>query len=142
MISASAYDESLAGGPSQRSHHRDISRLVYSRVHGWIDCRIVPYPIRSLLDNTSFTLFDDLNYRLDYHLNYQGCRRIVGSYNGLILLAGDSVKFISNVDRSIGYWLCVWNPAIRKTSSKTVGIFARLVIPQLAYSTSHLVVII
>lgn len=54
------------------------------------DCRVVRYPIRSLLHNPSFTLFDDPYY----HVNNKGCDRIIGSCNGLILLAG--IGYLTN----------------------------------------------
>ncbi|XP_050915873.1 F-box/kelch-repeat protein At3g23880 [Lathyrus oleraceus] len=77
------------------------------------DRSIVPYPIRRLLDNPLFMLFDDLNY----HLNYKGCDYIVGSCNGLILLAGEHFNcYFRNQDRSRSYWLSVWNPATRSIS--------------------------
>ncbi|XP_058755920.1 F-box/kelch-repeat protein At3g23880-like [Vicia villosa] len=81
------------------------------------DCSVVPYPIRSLLDNPTFTLFDDPYY----HLKNKGCDRIVGSCNGLILLAGTG--YLTNFNhisksKNIDNWFRVWNPATMTTSKK------------------------
>ncbi|XP_058741972.1 F-box/kelch-repeat protein At3g23880-like [Vicia villosa] len=78
---------------------------------------VVPYPIRSLLDNPSFTLFDDPYY----HVRDKGCSDIVGSCNGLILLAGCFLDSW-NGNQDDNYWLRVWNPATR-TTSQTFGYF-------------------
>ncbi|XP_058739932.1 F-box/kelch-repeat protein At3g23880-like [Vicia villosa] len=78
---------------------------------------VVPYPIRSLLDNPSFTLFDDPYY----HVRDKGCSNIVGSCNGLILLAGCCLDSWGG-NRHDSYWLRVWNPATR-TTSQTFGYF-------------------
>ncbi|CAI8613205.1 unnamed protein product [Vicia faba] len=104
--------------PFVKCHDLDISGR--SCFYIWLDCTIVQYPIRRLLDNPSFTLFDGLNY----FLNQKGCSYIVGSCNGLILLAGDFINFRCNIEyhRTIDYWLCVWNPATRKIS-KNFGHF-------------------
>ncbi|XP_058741981.1 F-box/kelch-repeat protein At3g23880-like [Vicia villosa] len=90
-----------------------------SYVHGDSDRSVVPYPIRSLLDNPSITLFEDPYYLM----NDKGCSNRVGSCNGLILLVGESINDIVNIKDNIEYltvdkWLRVWNPATRTISKK------------------------
>lgn len=100
-----------------KCHEAEISE---SAIYSWLDCNLVPYPIPRLLDNSSLTLFDGVNY----YLNNKGCRRIIGSCNGLILLTGDFINHKGNVGeyRPIDYWFCVWNPATRRVS-KNFGHF-------------------
>ncbi|XP_058741977.1 F-box/kelch-repeat protein At3g23880-like [Vicia villosa] len=74
---------------------------------------VVPYLSRSLLDNSSFTLFDQPYC----YVKNKGCSNVVGSCNGLILLAGDSFTGLQR-----DYWFRLWNPAT-KTTSKIFGKF-------------------
>ncbi|XP_058741888.1 F-box/kelch-repeat protein At3g23880-like [Vicia villosa] len=79
------------------------------------DRRIVPYPICRLLDNPSYTIFDDYHHRL----KYSRCEGIVGSCNGLILFSVILSDYDSNIKSyRRSYWLYVWNPATRKTSER------------------------
>ena len=77
------------------------------------DYSIVPYPICHLLHKPSFTLYVDPYYCL----KDKGCSCLVGSYNGLICLAG-----VSLTDAYQDYWLRLWNPATR-TISEELGYF-------------------
>ncbi|XP_004492791.1 F-box/kelch-repeat protein At3g23880-like [Cicer arietinum] len=74
--------------------------------HGY---SVVPYSISRLIENPSFTHFEDPYY----HLNDKGCSTMVGTCNGLILLADDS-----DAGRSHEYLFSLWNPATRTTSPK------------------------
>ncbi|CAJ2662670.1 unnamed protein product [Trifolium pratense] len=85
----------------------DGSDAEYDRDRG-----IIPYSIRSLFENPSFTISVDPFYLMEN----KGCSRIVGSCNGLICLAGDSY------DEYQKYWLRLWNPATR-IISPTFGYF-------------------
>jgi len=90
------------------------------------DYNLVPYPISCLLDNPSFTLLlDDPYYHVTYyHVDNDICSRIIGSCNGLICLAETSVthnRYQENWRRE--YWLRVWNPSIRTTTSEKFGYF-------------------
>jgi len=67
---------------------------------------VVRYPIDRIFENLSFTCFHDSQ---SHHLNIKEFRKgsfIVGSCNGLILLA----------DADLKHWLRVWNPATRTVS--------------------------
>ncbi|XP_058741968.1 F-box/kelch-repeat protein At3g23880-like [Vicia villosa] len=77
------------------------------------DYSVVPYPICSLLNTTSFTVMEDPYY----YVKNKGCSNVVGSCNGLILLAGHS---FTRPDRES--WFRLWNPAT-KTISKKFGYF-------------------
>jgi F-box interacting protein len=73
------------------------------------DFSVVPYSLRRLIENPSFTLSIDPYYRL----SDKECFGIVGTCNGLILL-----KDISSTNAYIEYWLRLWNPTTRTISQK------------------------
>ncbi|MCH94468.1 F-box protein, partial [Trifolium medium] len=73
------------------------------------DYSVVPYSLRRLIENPSFTLSVDPYYRL----SDKKCFGIVGTCNGLILLID-----ISSTDAYIEYWLRLWNPTTKTTSQK------------------------
>ncbi|XP_050914403.1 F-box/kelch-repeat protein At3g23880 [Lathyrus oleraceus] len=73
------------------------------------DYGVIPYSIRSLLDNPSFTLSIDSFYLVQH----KGCSNIVGSCNGLICLVGRSLT-----RDYCQYSFRLWNPATRTTSPK------------------------
>ncbi|XP_058741893.1 F-box/kelch-repeat protein At3g23880-like [Vicia villosa] len=104
-------DDSFVKLHLRRSQTRNqCLTLVTSHVK---DRCVVPYPISRLLDNPSFTLFNEPHHRLKYNI----CERIVGSCNGLILFSDKLSDFDSNIECWIRtYWLTVWNPATRKAS--------------------------
>ncbi|XP_050912078.1 F-box/kelch-repeat protein At3g23880 [Lathyrus oleraceus] len=70
---------------------------------------VIPYSIRSLLENPSFALSIDSFYLVQD----KGCSDIVGSCNGLICLIGES-----NIREYKEYWFRLWNPSTRTTSPK------------------------
>ncbi|MCI28216.1 F-box protein, partial [Trifolium medium] len=84
-----------------------------------VDYSIIPYSIRSFLDNPSFTLFAD-NHPL---FDAKDCNEIVGC-NGLICLTGYSLFLAMSTtgNYKYEYWLRIWNPATREISEK-IGCF-------------------
>ncbi|XP_058741963.1 F-box/kelch-repeat protein At3g23880-like [Vicia villosa] len=77
---------------------------------------VFPYPTRSLLDNSSITLFDDPYYDVEN----KECSNVFASCNGLFLLA--SVIFTGPHKK---YSFQLWNPAT-KTISKKFGYFCAI----------------
>jgi F-box interacting protein len=77
--------------------------------------RVIPFPVRNLLDNPSISLDEDPHYLIVGDIDNEGSNvhRIVGSCNGLICL------LIFTYSR--GYrdaWLQFWNPSTRTRSEK------------------------
>ncbi|CAK8542447.1 unnamed protein product [Lathyrus sativus] len=79
----------------------------------FVNYSVVPYPIRTLLDNPAVPLFDDPYY----YVKNKGCSKVIASCNGLILLTGD---FFNGIYKE--FWFRLWNPAT-KTISKEIGCF-------------------
>ncbi|XP_058737408.1 F-box/kelch-repeat protein At3g23880-like isoform X1 [Vicia villosa] len=73
------------------------------------ECGVIPYSVSSLLENPSF----DLSVDSYYLVQHKGCSNIVGSYNGLICLSGESYG-----REYYECWFRLWNPATQATSPK------------------------
>jgi len=77
------------------------------------DCCVIPYSIRCLIQNPSFSLSIDPYYSLNGNKDNKDCSRIVGTCDGLICLYGYS--FVGKYQE---YWFRLWNVASRQTSPK------------------------
>ncbi|CAK8544163.1 unnamed protein product [Lathyrus sativus] len=74
--------------------------------------RLVPFPVRNLLENTPVTLADDPCYVVNnYFSQLDLVHHVIGSCNGLI-------SILSYADIESFFWLSFWNPSTRAMSKQ------------------------
>ncbi|XP_058779736.1 F-box/kelch-repeat protein At3g23880-like [Vicia villosa] len=97
------------------SHSITVTTEFQNGSYSFTECEqgIIPYSVSSLLENPSFALSVD-----SHHLvQDKGCSYIVGSCNGLVCFAGETVTM-----EYYEFWFRLWNPATRTTSPR-LGFF-------------------